>query len=479
MSTVRRVLKNFLSLTFAQVICNLLGFVGVAYLARILGVEGFGSIGFAFAVVSYFLLLTNQGLDIFGTREIARDKEKTKEYTKNINAIKLITSFISFLLLVIFTLVIPKPMEMKKLILFYGLTLFSSALTIEWVFMGLEKMEVIAFSRVLKQAFYLLFIILLVKSAKHISLVPWAFFVSNIIGAGILLYYLLKNLGFWGFEINWKSWKGILKQSLPMGISLIMAQIYLNFSIVMLGFAKGEKAVGWYSAAYRIVLLIASFAVLYYNAIFPLISRYYKSSSEKLGIILKYTTKMAVIVTLPLGIGGVLIAKPIMKLIYGNEFNSGIIVFQILIWSIVLSWIYAAYSNSLMACDRQKKYMTGFTLGAVSNVLLNLVLIPRFSLVGASIAMVMTELVIFVYMYSQFSKILKIELFKFLPKPLVASILMGTFLFLTRNHLNFFLCIGIATIIYFTLLFIFKGITFEETRALVQEIFPKRNEIKA
>lgn len=131
-----------------------------------------------------------------------------------------------------------------------------------------------------------------------------------------------------------------------------------------------------------------------------------------------------------------------------------------------------------MACDRQKKYMVGVTLGAISNILLNLILIPRFDLAGASVAMVITELVIFVYMYSQFSKIVKIEFYRFLLKPFSASILMGGFLFLTRNHLNLFLWIGIATIIYFTLLFIFRGITFEELRALMQEIFPNRNEIE-
>ncbi|MCJ7509165.1 MAG: flippase [candidate division Zixibacteria bacterium] len=474
MSTVRRVLKNFLSLTFAQVICNLLGFVGVAYLARILGVEGFGSIGFAFAIVSYFLLLTNQGLDIFGTREIARDKEKTKEYTKNINAIKLITSFISFLLLVIFTLVIPKPIEMKKLILFYGFTLFSSALTIEWVFMGSEKMEVIAFSRVLKQAFYLLFIILLVKSAKHISLVPWAFFVSNIIGAGILLYYLLKNLGFWGFEINWKLWKEILKQSLPMGLSSIMIQIYLSSAIVILGFMKGEKAVGWYNAAYKIVLLIGAIGLLYYSSIFPLVSRYYKSSIEKLKTILTYTIKLTVIVALPLGIGSIFAAKPIMKIIYGTEFDPGIIAFQILIWSMIIGWFSCIYGNSLMACDRQKKYMIGVTLGAISNILLNLALIPHFGLVGASITAIASELVVFASMYSQFSKIVEIKFYGFLLKPLIASILMGTFLYLTKNSLNFFLWILTAVIAYLALLFAFRSITIKEVKSLKKEIFSER-----
>ena len=165
MSTVRRVLKNFLSLTFAQIICNLLGFVAVAYLARVLGVEGFGSIGFAFAIASYFLLLNNLGFDTFGTREIARNKEKISQYVNNILSLKLFTSFIAFFLLLVFVLIIPKPTEIKKLILFYGLTMFSSALTVEWTFMGLEKMGIIAFSRILKQIFYLLFIILLVESS--------------------------------------------------------------------------------------------------------------------------------------------------------------------------------------------------------------------------------------------------------------------------------------------------------------------------
>ena len=471
MSTARRVLKNFLSLTFAQIICNLLGFVGVAYLARVLGVEGFGSIGFAFAIVSYFLLLNNLGFDTFGTREIARDKEKINQYVNNILSLKLFASFVAFFLLLVFVLVIPKPTEVKKLILFYGLTMFSSTLTVEWVFMGLEKMEMIAFSRILRQIFYVLLIILLVKSSKQIYLVPWALFISSIIGASILLYCLFRNLK---FEVKWKLWKEILKQSLPIGLSSIMIQIYLSSAIIILGFMKGEKAVGWYNAAYRIVLLIGAIGLLYYSSIFPLISRCFKSSMEKLRTILTYTIKLTIIVALPLGIGGIFVAKPIMKIIYGKEFDPGIIPFQILIWSMIIGWFSCIYGNSLIACDKQKKYMLGITLGAISNVLLNLALIPYFGLVGASITTIASELVVFASMYFQLSKIIEIKFHKFLLKPLMASILMGAFLFLTENFLHLFMWIMTAVIVYSVFLFIFKGMPVEEIKSLKAEIFPKQ-----
>ena len=84
MSTTRRILKNFVSLSFSQIVTKALGLVSVAYLARVLGAEGFGKIGFAQAILAYFMLLVNLGLSTLGTREVARNREEISRYVNNI-----------------------------------------------------------------------------------------------------------------------------------------------------------------------------------------------------------------------------------------------------------------------------------------------------------------------------------------------------------------------------------------------------------
>jgi O-antigen/teichoic acid export membrane protein len=459
-----------LSLYGAEILNNVLRFVSVAYLARVLGAEGFGKIGFATAVLAYFTLLINLGLDTFGTREVARDQTQVKPYVSNILGIRILSAILSFILLSIFVLLIPKSPEVKKLIIFFGLGLFTFSFTLEWVFLGIEKMEYIAFSRILQQIFYVTLIFLLIRRSEQILSIPIIQFGSAVVAILLLSYVFIQKFGFYKINFNFGSWKKILRQSLPMGLSFIMIQIYYNFDVILLGFMKSEEVVGWYSGAYKIILLINTIGLIYYNTIFPLVSRYYKSSLEKLKTLLTYTAKLMTMVVIPLGIGGVFTARPIMDLIYGEKFRGGVIAFQILIWVVCIIWISCVYGNSLLACDGQKKFLVGVSLGAITNIISNLILIPKFSLIGAAISTILAEGVVFVYMYHNFSKIVKIEFVKYLPKPLFAGIPMGLFLFWWGEKLNLiFLLLG-AISIYFLVIFLVKGVTKEEILNLKREI---------
>jgi len=472
LSTFRRILKNCLSLYSAEILSNILRFLSVAYLARILKAEGFGQISFATAVLAYFTLLINLGLDTFGIREVARDQSQIKSYVSNILGIRISGAALSFLLLLVFVSLISKPLEVKKLILLYGLGVFTFSLTLDWVFMGIEKMQYIAISRIIQQTFYVALIFLIIRRPEQILSIPLFQFVSGLVAILILSYVFIRKFAFYKINFSFGVWKNILKASLPMGFSFIMIQIYYNFDVILLSFMKSEKEVGWYSSAYKIILLINTIGLIYYSTIFPLISKYYKSSMEKLKILLTYTSKLMVTVVVPLGIGGVFAARPIMDWVYGENFRGGVIAFQILIWVVCIIWISCIYGNSLLACDKQNKFLVGVSLGAVTNIVSNLILIPRFSLIGAAISTILAEGVVFIYMYHNFSKIVKIEFLQHLPKPLFASMIMGLFMLWWGTKLNLiFLLLG-AIIIYFLVIFIVKGITREEIVNIKKQLTP-------
>jgi O-antigen/teichoic acid export membrane protein len=444
----------------------------VAYLARILKAEGFGEISFATAVLAYFTLLNNLGLDTFGIREVARDQNQIKPYVSNILGIRISGAILSFLLLLVFITLISKPLEVKKLILLYGLGVFTFSLTLDWVFMGIEKMQYLAISRIIQQISYVALIFLLIRRPEQILTIPLIQFASAVLAILILTYVFVRKFAFYKINFNLGAWKNILKASLPMGFSFIMIQIYYNFDVILLGFMKSEKEVGWYSSAYKIILLINTIGLIYYSAIFPLISKYYKSSMEKLKLLLGYTSKLMVTVVVPLGVGGVFAARPIMDLVYGETFRGGVKAFQILIWVVCIIWVSCIYGNSLLACDKQKKFLVGVSLGALTNIVSNLILIPRFSLIGAAISTVLAEGVVFIYMYHNFSKIVKIEFYKHLPKPLFASIIMGLFMLWWGTRLNLFLLLLGAITIYFLVIFIVKGITREEIVNIKKQLTP-------
>ncbi len=469
MSTLRRIIKNFLSLSFSEIVLRFISFFIVIYLARVLGAADFGKISFAQTLILYFMLITNLGLDTLGVREIARGKDNIVNYTGNIITLKLFLAIFSFCLMLVFVNFIHKPFQVKYLIIFYGFSLFPSALLLEWFFRGVERMEFIGISRILGKLPYALLVFLLVKSSKQLLLIPYLSLTGSLIAIGFLIYIFTKQYGKLRLVFNFPHWKGLIRRALPIGASSIMIQIYYNFDIVMLGFMKGDEVVGCYNAAYRVILFAWMFFPLFIHTIFPLMSRYYKESQEKLKVLISSSTRLLSIIGLPLGIGGTILAKPIMRLLYGEGFDNGIIAFQILIWSVVIICLRCTYEQSFLACDKEKRYMFGVMSGALTNIGLNLILIPLFGLKGAAVATVISEFVFSLYLFFYFQIVNRVKIISYCLKPFIAAILMGFIVYYVRN-LNLFLSIFIGIISYFIFILLLKGITFKEISELKKQI---------
>jgi len=257
-----------------------------------------------------------------------------------------------------------------------------------------------------------------------------------------------------------------------MGAAFIMIQVYYNFDILMLGFMKGEEVVGWYNAAYKLIFLVLAFIPIFINVIFPLMSKYYQESREKLETLISSSTRLLTTIALPLGIGGTLLARPIIGFLYGENFGPGIIGFQILIWSVVIIYMRCTYEQSFLACDQERRYLFGVILGAITNIGLNIALIPYFSLKGAAIATVISEFVFSGYMFSYFRIVSRRQMVKYPLKPFIAAALMGFVVYYAAKF-NLFFSISMGIVSYLVFILLLKGITLKEIVELKKQIARK------
>ncbi len=157
-STKGRIAKNFLVLICGNIIAQIFAIFSTVYLARVLGINGFGKIGFAQGIISYFSLLADFGLRTVGIREIAKNKEEIKKYVSHLLTIRLFLAVVSFVLLSVLILFLPKPVDYKILIALFGLNIFPLVFLIDWVFQALEKMEFQAIGDGIRALFYLNFV---------------------------------------------------------------------------------------------------------------------------------------------------------------------------------------------------------------------------------------------------------------------------------------------------------------------------------
>jgi len=468
MNTTQRIVKNTTSLFFSGVFTRLLNSIIVVYLARVMGPGDFGKINFAVAIVAYFTMFANLGMPLLGAREIARDRENINYYLSNILTLRLCISILSFALLLLITFLLNKPFEIKYLIILYGLGLIPSALLLDWAFQGVEKMEYVGGGNILTAIIYVVLVLLFVKSPEELLLIPCFQVTGYIIAAGLIFSIFLRGFGRPQFKFDFISWRNILRQALPIGISIIMIQIIYNIDTVMLGFMRSNEEIGYYNAAYKIILLIILVGSTYFDAIYPVISNYYKTSLDSLKRLQDYTAKLMVTMAFPFALGGTILAKPIMNLLYGPKYNEGIIAFQILIWAAALIYVNMIYARGMWACNKQNEYVKIVITQAIVNIGLNFFLIPPLGTEGAAISTVCAEFLGFFFYYREFNKVVSIPIHNYIIRPLLASIVMALFLKLGVN-MNIFLLIFGGMFIYTISLYLMKGITREDLM-LVQSI---------
>ena len=469
----RRVLKNFLSLSGATVVTKLLAFASTAYLARVLNAEGFGILGFAQAAVVYFQLILNQGLDTYGTREIARSGKDIPRYVNNIVTIRILLSLAAYAMLAAFALLIPKPFIVKGVILILGLKLFEVAFNLKWVFQGTEKMEWLAVSRIVQQAIFVAGVFVLIKRPSQVVGVPILQVAAGAVGIVLLLSVYSRMTGKIRFNIDTAFWKEAFTQSLPMAASYFLIQIYINFDMIFLGFIRDEKTVGLYSAAYKLITMINLFGVYYFVTLFPNISRMYYSSTEKMERLLSKSLEKTMLVSIPLCVGGTIVAAPLMRMIFGADFAASALPFKILVWNVAVTWTNLHYGNTLVACNRQKEYMLGVSFGAVTNIVLNIIFIPRYGMTAAAFTTVFSELVVLSFMYRRLNTIVHLDFLRFIPKPAAASAAMGVSIFFLRD-MQVVPLIGIGAAIYFLCAILLGAVKRREIVKLYREATRKR-----
>ncbi len=460
---MKRGIRNIIFVTLGELIGPILGFFVLAYLARTLGVGNFGMINFAQAIFSYGLILNYLGLPTLGTREIARNQDP-QLITSTILSFRIFLSLLGFILILIISLALPKSSETKTIIVLYGLSLFTIGLFLDWFYQGKEAMEYLTLSRIINYGVYFLFIFIFVRTQNDFYFVPIGFFISNL---AIIVFQLLvyrMRFGKLRLVFNWYDWKKLLRLALPIGFASILIQFGQYFTPTLLGFLKGNIAVGYFSAAYKLVIMIAIVDRVFTIIALPMITRFHSlNNPELLTLLMNRLQKLLVTVVLPIIIGGFILAKDIVILVFGSNYSASVPIFRILVFFFGITIFISLYGVSLIAAGRETRYARSIGFGTLTNVILNPFFVIFLGAIGSAIAVVLAEGVTLTFAVINFKKLHKVGhgLLKAVPKPLLVTCIMTLFLLLFSN-INIFLKIFGSIVIYGGLIFLIKGLSIRD-----------------
>jgi len=464
MFNVQRMAKNTFVLSISQILSYLLAFFYTIAIARYLGADGFGILSFALAFAGIFGILADLGLNTLAVKEIAKDKSLAKKYLGNFIFTKIILSIFTILIIALTLNIFNFPAQTIIVVYLVTFSVIFNAFSgiFNSIFQAYEKMEYQSLGQILYSILMLIGVLLAIIYGFNIIGFAFLYFAFSAI---LLIYNIIicvKKFIQVILEIDIHFMISKLKEALPFGINGFFVFIYIWADIVLLSLMQGNQAVGWYNAAYKIVTVFMFVQSVTNISVFPVMSQLYVNSKTSLKKLVEKYFKFMLLISFPLGIGITLLSSNIILIIFGKQYENSVIALQILIWSGIFIFLYTAFAQLFLSAGKQITLTKITGICMIENVLLNLILIPKFSYVGASFVTVITEFTLFILIFIVAHNMgygISLKQLKDVIKVISASLIMGIFIFLFSKS-NLFLVVPLSIIIYLGILFIIK--TFDE-----------------
>jgi len=437
------------------------GFLTTAVLARRLGLDGFGQIGFAAAVMAYGVVFTDFGLVTVGTRSVARDSSRAQDLVGNLAPLRLLFGLGAAAATVLIALVLPKPGTVKLLLVLYAGAVVVQSVMLEWVFIGAEKLGFVSLSRVVTNCAYFALVLTLVRSPANVLLVPVAFGAATLLGALVLFVTYVPRFGLPRLRLNTVAWRELLKSAWPIGASSLLTQLHVNLGLVLLGLVATFQQTGIYNSAYRLVFFLMTIDRVFYTVFFPVVSRFLKDRPNRLAELVGTTVRMILALSVPLCVGAFVLARPILELVFTTEYTAASPVLRILVWFLPLSMFNSLAGYTLLAAGNERRFLRNTAIGVGAAVAFNLVAVPLAGAPGAALAMVAGEASLLVLMGRDLLAKVRPRLELRALAPLAAAAAMAVVVYLLRG-MSLVGCVGFGILTYSVVLLVLRGVTPED-----------------
>jgi O-antigen/teichoic acid export membrane protein len=403
--------KNAALNTIRTVMGIIFPIITFPYASRTLFPEGIGKVNFANSVVSYFAIIAGLGVFNYGIREATKIRENKLEVSKlveEIFIINIISTVISYLLLVFFVMNVPYLKQYKLLIFISSSSIIFTTIGFDWVYNAFEEFSYITIRSISFQFISLVLLFIFVKTKDdYVKYLMIGVFSS--VGYNIFNFFHLRKYIKFSFHYKLDIKKHLKPIFMLFGLAVITS-IYTILDTTMLGFLAGDEQVGYYSAATKINKMVLSIVTAASAVIFPRLSKYANDNdNSSFRELFNLSLNITLCFAIPVTIGLNLLSEPITLLFSGYSYLPSIPVMRIMNPIIVIISISNLIGiQCLVPLKKEKITLISVFCGAITNFTLNFFLIQRYQAVGAAIATVVAESVVLLvqllFAYKQIDK---------------------------------------------------------------------------
>jgi len=390
-----KIAKNSLWMISATIIQMILSLFVNMIVARYLGTTNYGILNYGLSFINFFMGICTLGLNSITIKYLVNEKDNQGKIMGTCIGMRLISSIISIIMIMIFVVLLKGNDKLIIITTFLqSISLIFESFTVInlWYQYKLQSKytAIVTFIAYIAMVIYRVVLVLL---KKNVIWFAFSHCISSIVIA-ILLYIIYKKQKGPKFSFSKAKGKELLGQSYHFILSSLMVAIYIQTDKIMLGSMIDDiSAVGLYAVSTTIVSLWSFLPSTIINSFQPVILEYKKTSPEKYKLKLKQLYSIIIWLSILYTLFIYVFGKYLILILYGNDFIGGLSSLKIAIFGVAFSYI-GCVRETWLVCEGKQKYAKWFSLiGAVFNVVLNLILIPRYGIVGAAIATTATQIV--------------------------------------------------------------------------------------
>ena len=396
----KSIAKNYIYNMIYQVLILILPLITTPYLSRVLGAEGIGIYGYTYSIVTYFILFGSLGVAMYGQREIAYAQENVESRKKVFIEI-IIFRFITIALASVayyFLFINGKEYQIYYQILL--IELIAAAFDISWFFQGMEEFKRTVTRNVLVRICSVSLVFILVKTKEDLAKFTLIYSLADLIGNLSLWIYVPKYIK--GAKVKNINVLRHVPQIALLFVPQVANQIYKILDTTMIGALITDKTeTGYYEQGQKVIRLLLTVVTSLGVVMVPrMASTYASGDNEKIKSYMKMSFRFVFFLAFPIMFGIVSISNAFVPIFFGAGYDKVVILINSICPIIILMGMGNVLGTQyLLPTKRQKEYTISVAIGLVSNFILNYILIKQYASIGASIATVLSELIIVILQF--------------------------------------------------------------------------------
>ena len=388
--------KNLAYQTFYEVLILILPFFTSPYIARVMGAEYLGIFSYTYSIAYYFQMFGMLGIKFYGNRSIAKardDKAELERVFNEIFSLHAVLSLICFAVYLIYCIIFA---QYRTYSLLQGLMVLASVFDVSWLFFGLEKFKTTVTRSTVIKILSVISIFVFVKSVedfpKYILIMAGSQFLNSI----VLFLMSFKEIKYKVPEL--RDLKQHLKPMFVLFVPILALSLFKYMDKIMLGSIGDKVELGYYENAEKVLNIPLSIVFSFGSVMLPRISNLVAQDDKSavnryLGLSIKYMVG----ISFAMAFGMAAISSVFAPVFWGDGFTKSGRLIALLAISIPFSTVASIVRNQdMIPTGHDRYYSYSIIAGAIVNLILNYLLIPKYQAIGVTIGTIIAEIIVFI-----------------------------------------------------------------------------------